>query len=169
MGTEPSSRPVFSQQRNLAPLFTEVMTPIKASRAISPLHHSTPTLTSTATTKNATVDNITAPASLVRILHPVVSAYAASVMLPTLFAAERSLTYNRSAAMFAPLLLLGEGLAQLVLLLFGQVGGDDLEVILLELVYHPVGGGGPAGEREQRRGNWRHFLTYLPDEIVVYP
>src|SRR5215208_806846 len=48
------------------------ITPIKAPRAISPLHHKTPTLTSTATTKNATVDNITVPASLVRILHPIV-------------------------------------------------------------------------------------------------
>jgi hypothetical protein len=48
------------------------MTPIKAPRAISPLHHSTPTLTSTDTTKNTTVDNITVPASLARILHPIV-------------------------------------------------------------------------------------------------
>src|SRR5215208_50906 len=38
---------------------------------------------------------------------------------------------DRSRAISRPLLLLGEGLAQLVLLLLGQVGGDDLEVILL--------------------------------------
>jgi hypothetical protein len=46
-------------------------------------------------------------------------------------------------------LLLGEGLAQLVLLLLWEVGGDDLEVVGLELVYHPVGGGGPAGRRSR--------------------
>jgi len=75
------------------------ITPIKMPRATSPLHHSTPTLTSTDTTKNTTVDNITVPASLARILHPIVSANAASVRCSTLFAAERSLTVNRSAAM----------------------------------------------------------------------
>jgi hypothetical protein len=64
--------------------------PITMPRATSPLHHSTPTLTSTATTKNTTVDNITVPASLERILHPILSAYAASVMSPALFAAEQS-------------------------------------------------------------------------------
>jgi hypothetical protein len=48
---------------------------------------------------NTTMDNITVLASLARILHPIVSAYAASAMSPTLFAAERSLTDNRSAAM----------------------------------------------------------------------
>jgi len=75
------------------------ITPITMPRATPPLHHSTPTLTSTATTKNTTVDNITVPASPARILHPMVSANAASVMSPTLFAAERSHTVNRSAAM----------------------------------------------------------------------
>src|SRR5829696_7049409 len=50
------------------------------------------------------------------------------------------------------LLLLGEGLAQLVLLLLWQVGGDDLKVIGLQLVYDPIGGGGPTGEREQSGG-----------------
>ena len=74
------------------------ITPIKVPRATSPVHHSTPTLTSTDTTKNTTVDNITVPASLVRILHPL-SAYAASVMLPTLIAAERLSVSDRSAAM----------------------------------------------------------------------
>jgi hypothetical protein len=48
------------------------MTPIKVPRATSLLHHKTPKLTSTATTKNTTVDNITVPASLARILHPIV-------------------------------------------------------------------------------------------------
>jgi hypothetical protein len=71
--------------------------PIKTPRATSALHHSTPTLTSTATTKNTTVDNITVLASLARILHPIVSAHA-SVMSPTLFGAERLSEY-RSAAM----------------------------------------------------------------------
>jgi hypothetical protein len=66
-------------------------------RATSLLHHSTPTLTSTATTKNTTVDNITVPASLARILHPIVSAYAASVVSPTLFAAERFSVSDSSA------------------------------------------------------------------------
>jgi hypothetical protein len=64
---------------------------------------------------------------------------------------------------------LGEGLAQFVLLLLWEVGRDDLEVILLELIDHPVWRGGPAGEREQRRGTWGHFLTHLPDEIIVDP
>jgi len=73
--------------------------PITMPRTTSALHHSTPTLTSTATTKNTTVDNIMVPASLVRILHPIVSAYAASVVSPTLFAAERSSVSDRSAAM----------------------------------------------------------------------
>src|SRR5919106_2794052 len=73
------------------------ITPIKVPSATSPLHHKTPKLTTTDTTKNTTVDNITVPASLARILHP--SSAFASVMLPTLFAAERSLTDNRSAAM----------------------------------------------------------------------
>jgi hypothetical protein len=48
------------------------ITPIKVPRATSPLHHKTPKLTSTDTTKNTTVDNITVPASLARILHPIV-------------------------------------------------------------------------------------------------
>jgi hypothetical protein len=65
--------------------------PIAMPKATAPLHHKTPTLTSTATTKNTTADNITVPASLERILHPLVSAYAAPAMLPTHGAAERSL------------------------------------------------------------------------------
>jgi hypothetical protein len=74
------------------------ITPITMPRATSALHHSTPTLTSTATTKNTTVDNITVLASLARILHPIVSAHA-SVMSPTLFGAERLSVSDRSAAM----------------------------------------------------------------------
>jgi hypothetical protein len=73
--------------------------PITMPTATSPLHHKTPTLTSTATTKNTTVDNITVLASLERILHPIVSAYAASVVSPTLFAAERLSVSDRSAPM----------------------------------------------------------------------
>jgi hypothetical protein len=73
--------------------------PITMPRVTSPLHHSTPTHTSTATTKNTTADNITVPASLERIFHPIVSAYAASVMLPTLIAAERLSVSDRSAPM----------------------------------------------------------------------
>ena len=70
--------------------------PITMPRVTSALHHRTPTLTNTATTKNTTADNITVPASLECIFHPIVSAYTASAMLPTLIAAERSLTHNRS-------------------------------------------------------------------------
>jgi hypothetical protein len=73
--------------------------PIAMPTATSPLHHSTPTLTSTATTKNTTVDNITVLASLARILHPLVSDYTASVMSLTLIAAERLSLSDRSAAM----------------------------------------------------------------------
>jgi hypothetical protein len=47
------------------------ITPIKVPRATSPVHHSTPRLTSNDTTKNTTVDNITVPAIFVRILHPI--------------------------------------------------------------------------------------------------
>src|SRR5918994_6607571 len=66
-----------------------------------------------------------------------------------------------------PLLLLSEGLAQLVLLLLWQVGGDDLEVVLFQLVDHPVDSGRPAGQSEQRGGARRHLLTNLPDEVIV--
>src|SRR5918993_4635437 len=102
---------------------TPQITPIKTPRATSPVHHHRPRLTTNDTTKNTTVDNITMAAILERILHPIVCVRLcdyASVMSPTLFAAERSLRDNRSAAM-----LLGEGLAQLLLLLLGQVGRDD--------------------------------------------
>jgi hypothetical protein len=65
----------------------------------SPVHHSTPRLTNSVTTMNTTMDNITVLASLARILHPIVSAYAASAMSPTLFAAERLSVSDRSVAM----------------------------------------------------------------------
>jgi hypothetical protein len=74
------------------------ITPIKMPRATSPLNHSTPTLTSTDTTKNTTVDNITVPASLARILHLIVCLRLCA-MRQTLFAAERLSVSDRSAAM----------------------------------------------------------------------
>src|SRR5215213_7741281 len=66
-----------------------------------------------------------------------------------------------------PLLLLGEGLAQLLLLLLGQVGRDDLEVVLPELVYNLVRRGGPASERKKRRGPRGNLISHLLDEIVA--
>src|SRR5919112_3507275 len=47
------------------------------------------------------------------------------------------------------LLFVCEGLAQLLLLLLGQVGRDDLEVVGLQLVDHLVDCRHPAGEGEQ--------------------
>jgi hypothetical protein len=83
---------------NVRAAATPQIPPITMPRATSPLHHSAPTLTSTATTKNTTVDNITVLASLERILHPIVPAYAAVfAILPTLFAAERLSVSDRSA------------------------------------------------------------------------
>jgi hypothetical protein len=83
---------------NVRAAATPQIPPITMPSATSPLHHRTPTLTSTATTKNTTADNITVPASLERILHPIVSAYAAAfAILPTLFAAERFAMSDRSA------------------------------------------------------------------------
>src|SRR5215216_4714544 len=66
-----------------------------------------------------------------------------------------------------PLLLLGEGLTQLLLLLLGQVGGDDLEVILLELVDDLVRRRRPAGQGKQSRGPLRYLLANLLDEVVA--
>src|ERR687898_2973638 len=93
---------------------------------------------------------------------------------------ERSLRAGFSRAIFTPrtygllgehrgrpLLLLGEGLAQLLLLLLWEVGRDDLEVVGLQLVYDPLRGVGPAGQGKQRGGTRRHLLTNLPDEVVV--
>src|ERR671920_794440 len=65
------------------------------------------------------------------------------------------------------LLLLSEGLAQLVLLLFWQVGRDDLEVVLLQLVDHLVYSRRSAGQGKQRRRSFRDFLANLLDKVVV--
>src|SRR5215217_4103429 len=62
---------------------------------------------------------------------------------------------------------LREGLAEFLLLLLGQVGRDDLEVVLLEFVDHLVDSGRPAGEGEERRGTLRDLFTNLLDEVVV--
>src|SRR5215212_12205771 len=126
------------------------ITPIKVPRATSPVHHSTPTLTSTDTTKNTTVDNIMVPASLVRILHPIVCVCLCDAPNPLRGRAITQIIALPRCSSSS--LLLGEGLAQLVLLLLRQIRRDDLEVVLPELVDHPVGRGSPAGEREQRRG-----------------
>src|SRR5918993_5494710 len=92
---------------------------------------------------------------------------------PPLFAALQSghslMTALQRLCSSSLLLLLGEGLAQLLLLLLWQVGRDDLEVVGLQLVYDPLRGVGPAGQRKQRGGARRHLLTHLPDEVVVYP
>src|SRR5215216_462976 len=66
-----------------------------------------------------------------------------------------------------PLLLLGEGLTQLLLLLLWQVGRDDLEVILLELVDDLVRRRRPAGQGKQSRGSLCYLLSYLLDEVVA--
>jgi hypothetical protein len=72
------------------------ITPIRTPRMLSPVHHSTPKPTNSVTTMNTTMDNITVAAILESILHPIFCV--ASVVSPSLFAAERSLTDNRSAA-----------------------------------------------------------------------
>src|SRR5829696_4078787 len=74
---------------------------------------------------------------------------------------------DRSKAISRPLLLLGEGLAQLVLLLLGQVGRDDLEVIRLQFVDHLVYRSRPTGQRKQGGGALRYLLANLFDEVVV--
>src|SRR5215212_6693597 len=67
------------------------------------------------------------------------SAYAASVMSrhPSPQSGHSPITALRRCRSSS--LLLGEGLAQLVLLLLWEVGRDDLEVIGPELVDHPLG------------------------------
>src|ERR671911_862071 len=85
---------------------------------------------------------------------------------PGLSALEQTTRSDRSKAN-RPVLLLRESLAQSLLLLLGQVGGDDLEVVLPELVDHPLRRGRPAGQGKQRRGARSHFLTHLPDEVVA--
>src|SRR5829696_5335616 len=87
---------------------------------------------------------------------------------PGLSALERTTRSDRSKAN-RPVLLLREGLAQSLLLLLGQVGGDDLEVVLPELVYHPLRRRSPAGQSKQRRGALRDLLANLTDEVIVDP
>src|SRR5919112_4264073 len=82
---------------------------------------------------------------------------------PGLSALERSVRSKANR----PVLLLRESLAQSLLLLLGQVGGDDLEVVLPELVYHPLRRRRPAGQSKQRRGSLRDLLSYLLDEVIV--
>src|SRR5215212_11821229 len=77
-----------------------------------------------------------------------------------------SLAYGGSPLL---LLLLGEGLAQFLLLLLWEVGGDDLEVVLPELVYHPVRCRRPAGQSKQRRRSLSDLLSHLLDEVIVDP
>src|SRR5215207_4723399 len=141
-----------------------LITPIRTPRVASTVHHSRPKLTNSDTTINTPMDKSTVAANLERILNSL-AAYA-SVVCPTLSDAER-LSERPLCVDIAPLLLLGEGLAQLVLLLIRQVGRDDLEVVLPQFVDHPVGRRRPTGQGKQSRGPRRHFLTHLPDEIVV--
>src|SRR3712207_6195050 len=84
---------------------------------------------------------------------------------PIRLGAVKSLTAPRRSR---TLLRLREGLAQLLLLLLRQVGRDDLEVVLLELVDDLVGGRRPAGKGEEGRRSFRYLLTYLLYEVVVY-
>jgi hypothetical protein len=62
---------------------------------------------------------------------------------------------------FRLLLLLRKGLAQLLLLLLGQVGRDDLEVVLLELVDYPLRRRRPAGERKTKQ-RYPASLSHAP-------
>src|SRR5919112_4653164 len=84
---------------------------------------------------------------------------------PGLSALERSVRSKANR----PVLLLRESLAQSLLLLLWQVGGDDLEVVLPELVDYPVRRRRPAGQSKQRRGPLRYLLSYLTDEVIVDP
>src|SRR5215217_2342614 len=74
---------------------------------------------------------------------------------------------DRSASISLALLLLGEGLAQLVLLFFGQVCGDDLEVVGLQFVDHLVYRRRPTGQRKQGGGTLSYLLANLFDKVVV--
>src|SRR5215212_1551141 len=67
----------------------------------------------------------------------------------------------------SPPLFLREGLAQFLLLLFGQVGRDDLEVVLPELLYDLVGSGRPTGKGEEGRGPFRYLVANLLYEVVA--
>src|SRR5215218_1220565 len=109
--------------------------------------------------------------------HPLFGLMTAAEKYPTGMAVIRSRwsssTRLRAAKLLtAPrrsrsLLLLREGLTQLFLLLLGQVGRDDLEVVLLELVDHLVYRRRPAGQGEQGGGALRHLFSHLLDEVVV--
>src|SRR5829696_1621078 len=85
-----------------------------------------------------------------------------------LSALERTTRSDRSKAN-RPVLLLRESLAQSLLLLLWEVGGDDLEVVLPELVDDPVRRRRPAGQSKQRRGALFDLLSHLPDEVIVDP
>src|SRR5918997_1425618 len=56
-----------------------------------------------------------------------------------------------------------------LLLLLGQVGRDNLEVVLLEFVYNLVGSRRPAGQGEQGGGTIRQLLAHLLYEVVADP
>src|SRR5688572_1826755 len=77
---------------------------------------------------------------------------------------------DRSKAISLPTpyrLLLGAGLPQLLLLLLGQVGRDDLEVVRLQFVDHLVYRRRPTGQRKQGGGALRYLLANLLDKVVV--
>ena len=101
----------------------------------SPLNHSTPTLTTSVTTINTPMDKSTVAANLERILSSL-AAYA-SVVCPNLSSHAERLTERPLCIDIARLLLLGEGLAQLLFLLLWEVGREDLEVVLLSVRRSP--------------------------------
>src|SRR3712207_7626843 len=103
---------------------------------------------------------------------PVIGGRATAVALiclrhppPIRLGAVNSLT---APSCYLTLLHSRECLAQLLLLLLRQVGRDDLEVVLLELVDDLVGGRRPAGKGEEGRRSFRYLLTHLLYEVVVY-
>src|SRR5215203_4017629 len=145
------------------------ITPIRTPRVASPLHHSTPRLTNSDTTINTPMDNSTVAANLEHILDSLAAYACLSLWCAQPSPMQSGYLSDRSASISLVLLLLAEGLAQFLLLFLWQVGRDDLEVVLPELVDNPVRGGGSAGQSEQRRGTFRHLLSHLLDEIVVYP
>src|SRR5215203_4536800 len=146
-----------------APQITLIRTP----RVASPLHHSTPRLTNSDTTINTPMDNSTVAANLEHILDSLAAYACLSLWCAQPSPMQSGYLSDRSASISLVLLLLAEGLAQFLLLFLWQVGGDDLEVVLPELVDYSLRRRRPAGEREQSRGSRRHFLAHLPDEIVV--
>src|SRR5437879_7596148 len=64
--------------------------------------------------------------------------------------------------------LLSKGLAELVFLLFGQVGLNDLELLALDRLNNPVNHG-PTCQEEQGRGPWRDLGAHRVDEVLVNP